>query len=283
MVRIENMSFSYKKSNPLFENMNLELPKGTITGLLGRNGEGKTTLLKLLSGQFLPHEGDIDILGYKPRDRKVPFLNDLFFLPEEVVCPSISIKEYFDIITPFYPKYSPELAAEAMTIFDLDWSMNLGKVSQGQKKKAVIALALSLKTSLLLMDEPTNSLDIPSKSAFRRLMAAHTSEEQTVIISTHQVRDLEQLIDRIVMLEQNQIVCNETISRLEQLFVFKSINNKAMRESAIYIEPSVLGEVGVFVNDNDEESNFSMELFFDGLIACRKSFTDIIHGKAENK
>lgn len=277
MIQANNISFSYRRGHKLFSGMDLELPQGTITGLLGRNGEGKTTLLKLLSGQFFVQSGTLNVLGFDPAKRQVPFLNDLFFLPEEVSCPSISIREYFNIITPFYPKFSYEMAEEAMATFDLDWRMNLGKVSQGQKKKAVIALALSLQTSLLLMDEPTNSLDIPSKSAFRRMLAAHTTDEQTVVISTHQVRDLDQLIDRIVMLEHNQIICNESIARLEELFTFRQISGAAMRAEALYTEPSVLGEVGVFRNAGNEDSNFSMELFFDGMIAKRENFTEIIN------
>ncbi|WP_282918206.1 ATP-binding cassette domain-containing protein [Porphyromonas macacae] len=277
MIQAKNIRFGYRRGRKLFEEMSFELPKGTITGLLGRNGEGKTTLLKLLSGQFFVQDGSLSVLGYDPVKREVPFLADLFYLPEEVICPGVTIREYFDIITPFYPNYSPELAEEAIATFDLKWNMNLGKVSQGQKKKAIIALALSLRTSLLLMDEPTNSLDIPSKAAFRRMMAAHTTNEQTVIISTHQVRDLEQLIDRIMMLEHNRIICNEPIMALEKLFVFRQIANRDMRANALYTEPSVLGELGVFENDGSEESNFSMELFFDGMIACPDVFIRIIN------
>ena len=142
------------------------------------------------------------------------------------------------------------------------------------KKKAVIALALSLRTPLLLMDEPTNGLDIPSKSAFRRLMARYITEEQTVIISTHQVRDLEQIIDRIVMMDKNAIVCNRSVAELSEQFAFRQV---VPGDKPIYKEGSTMGEVGVYENTTGEETPFSMELFFNGMIAEREVFNRVLN------
>ncbi len=274
MITARNIKFSYPRQRFLFDALSLELPHGSITGLLGRNGEGKTTLLKLISSQLLRQGGELVVLNEDPKHRSVKFLQSIFMLPEEVNCPNISIREYFRIISPFYPSYSHEVAEEIIQAFDLRWDMKLGKVSQGQKKKAVIALALSLRTPLLLMDEPTNGLDIPSKSAFRRLMARYISDEQTVIISTHQVRDLEQIIDRLVMLDNNKIVCNETVADLNSLFAFRTVEKQ---DAALYKEGSPLGEIGVFANTENEDTPFSMELFFNGMIAEREAFSKIIN------
>lgn len=152
MINAKNIRFSYPRQRSLFESLNLDLPKGSITGLLGRNGEGKTTLLKLLCGQLLRKDGNLTVLTEDPRHRSVKFLSKVFLLQEEVTCPNVTIRDYFRMITPLYPSYSPEVAQEIIIAFDLNWDMKLGKVSQGQKKKAVIALALSLRTPLLLMD-----------------------------------------------------------------------------------------------------------------------------------
>lgn len=277
MIQIDNLSFSYKRSSFLLSKLNLDLPKGTIVGLLGRNGEGKSTLLKLITGQLLSDWGKITVNGKKPEKREVDFLNQIFLLPEEVVCPSISIKKYFNIITPFYPNYSAEIAEELIREFELDWKMNLGKVSQGQKKKAVIALALSLRTPILLLDEPTNGLDIPSKSAFRRLVAQYTTEEQTLIISTHQVRDLEQLIDRLVLLDHNKIICNEAIYDLCKYFSFQPVT-EGNPDKLIYQEKSLMGSVGIFENETPQETdNFSMELFFNGMVAEQEKMLALLH------
>lgn len=274
MISAKDIRFNYPRQSSLFTGLNIDLPEGSITGLLGRNGEGKTTLLKLICGQLLRKDGELIVLTEDPRHRSVKFLSSGFLLPEEVVTPNITIRDYFRLITPFYPTYSPKIAQEVIIAFDLNWDMKLGKVSQGQKKKAVIALALSLRTPLLLMDEPTNGLDIPSKSAFRRLMARYITDEQTVIISTHQVRDLEQIIDRIVMMDKNKIVCNRSIGELSQRFAFRQVTTD---KAPIYKEMSTMGEVGVFENTMDEDTPFSMELFFNGMIAEREAFNRILN------
>ena len=199
MITTKQLSFGYKSGRPVFSGLDLSLPQGSVVGLLGKNGEGKTTLLKNLCGQLFSKQGEI---------------------PEEIHVPQVTIRRYFDLCAPFYPNYDEAIARELIETFSLDWNMNLGKVSQGQKKKALIAFALSLRVPLLLLDEPTNGLDIPSKGEFRRAVARHLSEEQTVIISTHQVRDLEQLIDRIVILERGSIYCNESIADLSERLYF---------------------------------------------------------------
>ncbi|WP_329903543.1 ABC transporter ATP-binding protein [Porphyromonas pogonae] len=276
MINVNKLSFAYGRKSNLFDNMSFSLPVGSITGLLGRNGEGKTTLLKLISAQLLASRSQINVCGYDPYNRDIDFLSQVYYLPEEVKCPNITIRKYFNIITPFYPSYCPEVAEDLIQNFKLDWNMKLGRVSQGQKKKAVIALALSLRVPVLLMDEPTNGLDIPSKSAFRKLMARYITDEQIVIISTHQVRDLEQLIDRILMMDENSIICNESIGRLSNLFSFKQTHaGEAMQP--LYTESSILGNVGVYENKVEDETPFSMELFFNGMIANREKFLRIIN------
>ncbi len=281
MIQIDKLAFAYKRSHKLFSSLSLDLPQGTIVGLLGRNGEGKSTLLKLLTGQLLYKEGFISVNGNNPARREVSFLNKIFLLPEEISCPSISIREYFDIIVPLYPNYSAQIAEEIIQEFDLKWDMNLGKVSQGQKKKAVIALALALRTPVLLLDEPTNGLDIPSKSAFRRIVARYTTEEQTLIISTHQVRDLEHLIDRIVLLDNNKIICNESIYDLCQRFAFLPVKDGDL-EKLIYQEKSLVGDIGIFEGDSSLDiDNFSMELFFNGMISEQEKMLNLL--KQTNK
>lgn len=276
MVTVQQIAFGYKRSQTLFSSLSLEIPQGSIIGLLGRNGEGKSTLMKLITGQLHPRSGRVQTLGYEAPRRLVPMLQQVYMLAEDVVLPRMTVREYFDVLAPYYPTYDPALAEELITTFDLDWRMNTAQISLGQKKKVAIALALSLRTPLLLLDEPTNGLDIPSKSVFRRMLAKHIREEQTIIISTHQVRDLEQLIDRIVLLDSNRIVCNESIEHLSQLFSFGPVS-EGTAHSAIYREPSVMGEYGVWASrDEDEMTDFSMELFFNAMVGAREGMQRII-------
>lgn len=276
MIKIKHLTFQYKKGNPVFEDLSLNLSKGSIVGLLGCNGEGKTTLLKLLCGQLLRQSGNLLVNGDDPSKRKRKALEQVYYLPEEIFMPDLKVKTYFSLITPFYPNYSQEIAEAAMKEFNLDWGQRLRTLSQGQKKKAAIALALSLQTPLLLMDEPTNSLDAPSKSVFRKLIAKYISEQQTVIISTHQLRDLETLIDSVVILEGGRILVNASIYKLSEIFSFGLVtdNNKA---EALYEEPSISGEVGIFEHRDDmEEGLFSMELFLKGISREKEKISAIL-------
>ena len=270
MITVKQLSFGYTRRRNIFDSLSLELPKGSIVGLLGRNGEGKTTLLKLLYGQLLRRQGELKVLDSDPKHRAVSFLQQVYLLPEEFRVPPISIRSFFDISAPFYPNYDEAVAKELIDIFGLQWDMNLKKISQGQKKKALIAFALSLRVPLLLLDEPTNGLDIPSKGEFRRAVARYTSDEQTILISTHQVRDLEQLIDRVLIMERGSIFCNATVADITERLSFRLITPK-LANKALYSEPSAVGTVGILPNDGNEESesNYSMELFFNAVISER--------------
>jgi len=270
MITVKQLSFGYTRRRNIFDSLSLELPKGSIVGLLGRNGEGKTTLLKLLYGQLLRRQGELKVLDADPKHRAVSFLQQVYLLPEEFRVPPISIRSFFDISAPFYPNYDEAVAKELIDTFGLQWDMNLKKISQGQKKKALIAFALSLRVPLLLLDEPTNGLDIPSKGEFRRTVARYTSDEQTILISTHQVRDLEQLIDRILIMERGSIFCNATVADITERLSFRLITPE-LADKALYSEPSAVGTVGILPSDGSEESesNYSMELFFNAVISER--------------
>jgi len=270
MITVKQLSFGYTRRRNIFDSLSLELPKGSIVGLLGRNGEGKTTLLKLLYGQLLRRQGELKVLDSDPKHRAVSFLQQVYLLPEEFRVPPISIRSFFDISAPFYPNYDETVAKELIDIFGLQWDMNLKKISQGQKKKALIAFALSLRVPLLLLDEPTNGLDIPSKGEFRRAVARYTSDEQTILISTHQVRDLEQLIDRVLIMERGSIFCNATVADITERLSFRLITPE-LANKALYSEPSAVGTVGILPSDGSEESesNYSMELFFNAVISER--------------
>lgn len=207
------------------------------------------------------------MLGHSSRERSVPLLRELYYLPEEVQLPATSAVQYLDGAGQFYPNYDATLARQLLKDFDVPPTNNLRRLSMGQKKKVALVLALSLRVPLLLLDEPTNGLDIPSKSKFRQLLVQHISDEQTVLISTHQVRDLEQMIDRLVVLHQNQIICNETIARLESTF-YCGTAAEAPHVAPLYSEPSVWGEVVMTPRTPEatETGGFSMELFFNALM-----------------
>jgi len=235
MILLERMSFAYRKRTPLFDQMDWEVHPGQVIGLLGKNGAGKSTLLRLLSGILKPHSGSININGYTPFDRSPLFLEELILLPEEnILQERTSMKQYAKSMASFYPGFDHNKLDTLLDEFSLPRDKKLGKLSYGQRKKFLIAFALSSNCKLLLLDEPTNGLDIPSKSLFRKLITANIQEDQTIIISTHQVKDVENLIDRVVMVDNGKVIFDENLLKISDdwYFGFGSL----LPEDQVYFE-----------------------------------------------
>lgn len=263
MIRINDLGFSYKGKRNVFTSLDLQLDAGHVYGLLGKNGAGKSTLLKLLSGLVFPRKGKIEVMGQEPRLRRPSFLSDIFLIPEEVFLPGIKMKEYVRGMSPFYPRFDEDQLKSYMKEFNVSEEEKLDTMSHGQKKKALISFALACNTRLLLMDEPTNGLDIPSKGEFRRVIASEINEERCIVISTHQVRDLENLIDAMVILEDSNILLNATTEQVTEKLVFKVLEAD---EPALFDEVSLKGRWGIVENTTGQESKIDMELFFNAVL-----------------
>ena len=216
MIRIENITFAYKgQSKKVFEDFSLTFEKNKIYGLLGKNGTGKSTLLYLMAGLLRPKSGTVTVNGMKATDRCPAMLSDLFIVTEEYDLPAISLKNYVKALKPFYPRFSDELLEKCLREFEMDTDVNLGALSMGQKKKVYICIALAANTKYLLLDEPTNGLDILSKSLFRKVVVAGMSEDKTVIISTHQVHDVEHLLDHVVIVDRNRVLLDQKLEETD--------------------------------------------------------------------
>lgn len=263
MIKLNDVTFNYSSKKQVLSGIDLTIEAGHIYGLLGKNGEGKTTLLKLLSGLVFPDKGSIQVLNEIPSERKASFLQQVFILPEDMIYPDVRIVDYINMYRPFYPSFSNERLKVCLESFEINSSDKLKKMSMGQKKKVAITFALSVNTPLLLLDEPTNGLDIPSKSIFRKLIASFTGENQTVIISTHQVRDLESLIDTVIILDQKEILLNSTLEEISNLLAFRLL---LPDEKALYSEPSPSGMIGVMENNMRLKTPVSLELLFNAAI-----------------
>lgn len=201
MVTIKNLVFGYSRKEPLLNNLSLEIDSGHIYSILGSNGTGKSTLLKIICGLLTPQSGSVTTLGMIPDQRRPSMYSELFVIPEEFEMPSLTLRRYVAANAPLYPHFSGEAFAHYTGEFDLLPDTRLDRLSMGQKKRALIAFALACRPALLIMDEPTNGLDITAKGVFRRLLASYADEQHTVILSTHQVRDIENLIDHLLILD----------------------------------------------------------------------------------
>ena len=274
MITLKELSFSYSRKKEVLDRINLEVGSGHIWGLLGKNGEGKTTLLNLLSGQIFPDQGSCLVLEEIPSERNARFLQQIFLLPEEISMPEVTAIEYIKMYAPFYPTFRDDICKACVESFEINLSDRLSKMSQGQRKKVAITLALAAHTPLLLMDEPTNGLDIPSKATFRRLVASLIDDNQTVIISTHQVRDLESLIDTVLILDQRQTLLNKTLNEIGEKLYFGPL---LPEEKALYSEPTPQGTIGVTAREDKEETAVSLELLFNAAITYPKEIQRIMN------
>ena len=259
MIEIKNLGFSYGQS-PVLKNISMKLGDGKIYGLLGENGVGKTTLLTLLCGLKKPQIGSIDIDGYNPYDRKPSFLADQYYLSYEVASVNMKAIDYARNYGKFWNKFELDKFVEIMNIFENDTEQKMNKMSCGQLKKTWISFALACNTRYLFMDEPTNGLDIPSKAQFRKAVTKFTSEDSTLVISTHQVRDLENIIDPIIILDRQDVLLNATVQEISEKLYFDYSNEKI--EGALYSEMTPGGCVQVCVNTSSEESKVNIEALF---------------------
>lgn len=259
MIQLKEVNFAYKINKPVLREISLEMGTGRIYGLLGKNGEGKTTLLNILCGQLFPKSGMCRVLGEEPKKRQVNFLQQIFILPEEVVLPDVTANEYIRMYKPFYPGFRQDLADLCFKELEIEGDKRVSKMSLGQKKKVALALALAVQAPLLLLDEPTNGLDIPSKAVFRRLVSTCLNDNQTVVISTHQVRDLESLIDSVLILENCRILLNANLNEIAEKLFFRPVSAD---EKVLYSEPSPVGLMGVGENRSGEDTPVSLELLF---------------------
>ena len=269
MIQIKNLSFDYGKRKPVFRNLNLTLKEGNVYGLLGRNGAGKSSLLRNMAGLLFPTSGTCIVNGHNAQDRLPVFLQDLYFLPEEFHTPPVKIKEFVDIYAPFYPKFSLKQFLEYLEEFQLSDNEKFTELSLGQKKKALIGFALSTNTKVLLMDEPTNGLDIPSKSQFRKIIASVATDERIIVISTHQVRDLESLIDPIIILDNSEVLLNATTEEITEKLCFKTVLKVTEHDKVLYSEHSLRGFSIVTQNVDNEHSKADLELLFNATLTSQ--------------
>jgi ABC-2 type transport system ATP-binding protein len=260
MVHLQNLSFSYRKS-PVFDSISLSIRPGFLYGVLGRNGTGKSTLLYILSGMLRQSQGSIDVMGYIPYQRKPAFLQKVFMIPEEFHIPDISLTDFVKYYGQFYPAFDRRVFEENLDAFEIP-RHTLLKMSYGQKKKVLISFGLASGVPLLLMDEPTNGLDVISKGQFRKVMVRSMAPDKSIVISSHQVSDLSSMVDHLIVLDSTKITVQNSIQEIESKLVFKVSDDPAETEGAIYTELSRGGKALVAMNDGSEETMIDLELFY---------------------
>ena len=270
MIDVNKVSFSYgRKKSKVLDGFSMQLAEGSVYGLLGKNGTGKSTLLYLMAGLLRPQSGQVLYKGAEVTKRYPNILQDMFLVPEEFALPSVSLKQYVKLNAPFYPNFSDELLRSCLRDFDMNEDIHLGELSMGQKKKAFMCFALATNTSLLMMDEPSNGLDIPSKSQFRKVIASGMTDDKAVIISTHQVRDIDSLLDHVLIMEGSELLLNESVASICEKLCFAEQGMNEPTDDALYVQPSVQGNSVILPNTYGEESKMNLEVLFNAMLAER--------------
>ncbi len=270
MVTIQNLHFAYRR-RPVFTGLDLELRPGHIYGLFGRNGTGKSTLLRNIAGFLFPQQGKIDALGFTPGKRQPAFLAKYFHVPEDFQLPDISLSRWIQYTAPFYPAFNLAQFEHYSREFAIPTFGSLHELSYGQQKKVLISLALATNAPLLLMDEPTNGLDIHSKSQFRKVIAGSIDENKCILISTHQVKDLENLIDNVTILEDGKILFDQPLSRIAETLVFKFSFDAEEAGRALYSESSLKGQALLLPNLEGEDSRPDLEMLYKAVLVNGKT------------
>ena len=268
MIDVRNIHFSYPgQKNLVFKSFNLRLEQNRIYGLLGKNGTGKSTLLYLIAGLLRPNKGYVTVDGDVAAERRAEMLSEIFLVPEEFDLPKCRLNEYVRLNRTFYPHFSDDILSSCLSEFGLPENPNLQELSMGQKKKVFMSFALATSTKYLLMDEPTNGLDIPSKSQFRKVVAQSMTEDRTLIISTHQVHDVEQLLDHILILTERNLLLDAPTTEIQRKYVFGYRTPSEMDSTVIYAEPSLQGNAVIARRQEGQpETQINLELLFSAAV-----------------
>ena len=264
MITVKDLSFAYG-SKVVLRNISMELKGGNIYGLLGENGVGKTTLLTLLCGLKKPQTGSIVTDGRDPFKREPSLLGEQFYLPDEVATAPSKACDFGSETGALWPAYDHDRFLQILSEFEVDAKQKMDAMSSGQLKKTWIAFALACNARNYFMDEPTNGLDIPSKAQFRKAITKYTAEDSVVVISTHQVRDLENIIDPVIILDKEEVLMNATLEEISAKLFFDYGN--VVNPDALYLEKTPGGTIQVYPNATGEESKVNIEALFNAVHA----------------
>ena len=278
MISFNQLGFRYRLGSQVFRDFSMTLSPGHVYGVLGENGVGKSTLMKLASGVLIPTAGSVTIDGREASLREEATMAKIIYLPEEFSLPALTLDEFRKVTTPFYPSFSDESFEECCRVLDVVRDRRLDKLSMGQRKRAYLAFAFACRAEWLLLDEPTNGLDVAAKEAFRRLVARYVDEGQSIIISTHSVREIDSLIDHLIILDRKGIVLNASIGEIGSRLRF---GRCSAEEEPLYSESTLAGTSGVVVNTTDEESPVDIEMLFMASLRSTERLRRLFNTKTE--
>jgi ABC-2 type transport system ATP-binding protein len=272
MIKIADLSYSYNGFNSVLRNIDLELEQGHIYGLLGANGVGKTTLIKIMCGLLYSKEECCSVDGINPFKRTIELQRDMFLFDEEPASQNFSIESMAKSLAPLYPNFDWMDFHNMLKELKVDGNVKLKSLSQGQRKKAYIAFGFATNTRYLFMDEPTNGLDITSKETFRKLVVAHALPDRTIIISTHQIDDVDNILDSIIIMNINGVLMSDTIESISSKLYFGPIDNP---EEALFVKDTLQGPCGIMKNETNQETTVDLKMLFTAFMEKTDEMTEL--------
>ena len=280
--QVDNLTFRYGRRKPtVLEDVSLTFDSGGVVGLLGPNGAGKSTLLYLMSGALLPTKGVVTYNGISTSRRDPNVLSSIYLVAEEAELPRMSLAQYVKYYSRFYPNFDYEVMQMSLKEFEMFEPKRLDSISMGQRKKVLLSFAFACNTPVVLLDEPTNGLDIPGKAAFRRLVARLASDERLFLISTHQVRDLETILDKVLIMDNNRFLLDTSIANLQTAFTFGR-GSATAPENVIYSMPSVMGTDYIAENKDDSQTEVNLEMLFEATLKHPEQINSILSASIED-
>src|SRR5277367_747418 len=188
------------------DEVSLTVEPGTVTGLLGRNGAGKTTLMRIITGLEFPTAGDLRVFGEVPAEND-PVLRRMVFVREEQAYPDLQVRHAIRVASWFYPNWSEDLAGQLMADFAIPPRRRIKRLSRGMRSAVGIVIGLAARAELTLFDEPYAGLDAVARQLFYdRLLAEFAEHPRTVLLSTHLIDEVADLLEHVVMLDHGRVV-----------------------------------------------------------------------------
>ena len=283
MISINQLSYRYSRKKEILSGLSLEMAPGKIYGLLGKNGAGKSTLIRNIAGTLFPTQGLCQVLGHEPRHRQIGFLREIFFVPEECFLPNLSISQFIDIYAPYYPNFDIAQYQSYLEQFLIDQGQHLQALSFGQKKKLMIGFALAANTRLLIMDEPTNGLDIPSKVLFRNMIKEAIRTDKLVLITSHQVRDLDELITDLIIMDHGELLLHEDKEAISDKLLFQLSDEPSQASDLLYEEKQAQGWAQILKNPMGLNSLIDIELLFNAVLSDRSKISTAMNSELKSE
>ena len=219
-VRTEGLGYRFGRFDRRWavRHLDLEVPAGAVYGLLGQNGAGKSTVLRLLLGLLRPHEGRVEVLGHHPQAEPVAVKERVGYVAEALeLYPWMTVEELIGFVARYRPQWDRELAGRLRESFGLAPDRRVGELSRGQRAMAGLLLALAFRPGLLLLDEPTSGLDVAARRLFyETVLAEYQAEGGTILVASHQVHEIAGLVDHLGILREGRLEVSAPLDEVQR-------------------------------------------------------------------